>query len=163
MKVLLSLGSNRGDRLGYLRAAVVALANTPSLSVEALSGLYETEPIGVTDQDAYLNGAVLIDTELSPHELLAAMKRIERETGRTPGPRWGPREIDIDIILHGDLVIDEESIQVPHPAFRDRRFVLAPLQEIAADTIDPVTGRTVSQLAAEACVQGAVERIAITL
>jgi 2-amino-4-hydroxy-6-hydroxymethyldihydropteridine diphosphokinase len=163
MRVLLSLGSNRGDRMAYLRAAVEQLERHAGMRVEALSGIFETEPVGVTGQDAYLNMAAVLETALSPRALLGALKAIEQATGRTPGERWGPREIDLDIILCEDRVISEDGLCVPHASFRKRRFVLAPLMELAPEAIDPVSGRTVADLANDATVEGTVERITIAL
>jgi len=149
--------------MAYLRAALEQMASHPEMHIEAVSGLYETEPVGVTGQEPYLNGAVSMETALEPRELLAELKAIEQAAGRTPGERWGPREIDIDIILCEDRVVDEEGLRVPHASFRERRFVLAPLMELAPEAIDPVSGRTVADLANDATVQGTVERIPIAL
>ena len=163
MRVLLSLGSNRGDRMAFLRDAIERMTRHEAIEVTAVSGLYETEPVGVTGQDAYLNLAVSIETAMAPRKLLEALKSIEQAVGRTPGERWGPREIDLDIILCEDRVIEEEGLRVPHPSFRERRFVLAPLMELAPEAVDPVSGRTVADLANDATVQGTVERVAIAL
>lgn len=163
MRVLLSLGSNRGDRMAHLRAAIDLLAGHEALELLGVSGVFETEPLGVTDQEAYLNMGAALETELSPRDLLRELKAIEVAAGRTPGERWGPREIDLDIILYGDRVISEEGLNIPHASFRERRFVLAPLMELAPEAIDPVSGRTVADLANDATVTGTVERTAIAL
>ena len=163
VRVLLSLGSNRGDRMAYLRAAIEQLTRHRDIELAGVSSVFETEPLGVAGQDAYLNMAAALDTELSPRALLSELKAIEQAAGRTPGERWGPREIDLDIILYGDRVVREEGLSVPHASFRQRRFVLAPLTELAPEAIDPVSGRTVADLANDATVEGTVERITIAL
>lgn len=158
MRIHLSLGSNVGDRISHLRSALEALDRWEGVRVTAVSQVYETEPVGKTDQRAFLNLAAEIETDLDPLELLNAAKAIERAGGRVPGERWGPRPIDIDIVLWSSRVWESETLTLPHPAFRERAFVLAPLAEIAADAVDPVTGLTVAQLAARPEVQGRVER-----
>lgn len=157
--VHIALGSNLGDRLANLRAAVRAIGESARTVVLAVSHAYETPPWGVADQPAFLNAAVAIETVMKPLELLYVLKEIERRLGRAPGgPKWGPRVIDIDIVLWGDLQISGGPLTVPHPAFRRRAFVLAPLAEIAADAVDPVTGLTVAELAARPEVEGTAKR-----
>ncbi len=151
MRVLLSLGGNLGDREDNLRKALRALRALEGVALGRVSHTYETEPLGDTAQPVFLNLAAEIETDLGPLELLDAVKGIEKRLGREATYRWGPRVIDIDLILCGSEVIDGERLTVPHPEFRKRAFVLAPLAEIAPDAIDPVTGRTVAELAA--CVE----------
>lgn len=155
MRVLLSLGSNLGDRDAYLSEAVSALAALPGVAVVATSSRHETEPVGERNQPSFLNMAAEIETERAPLELLNAVKAIESHLGRQPTYRWGPRVIDIDLILWGQCRFESETLTLPHPAFRERAFVLEPLAEIAPGAIDPVTGMTVAQLAANA--RGPVE------
>lgn len=157
--VHLSLGSNVGDRRAMLRAAVDALDAADGVRVCKASSMYETAPVGGVPQPEFLNMAVEVETALAPLELLAAVKGIERKLGRVPSERWGPRAIDIDIVLWEDAVLDEPDLTVPHREFRRRAFVLAPLAEIAPDAVDPVTGATVSALAASDEARGAVERV----
>jgi 2-amino-4-hydroxy-6-hydroxymethyldihydropteridine diphosphokinase len=145
--VLLSLGSNIGDRLEALQAAVHALAVLPGTVLVACSHSYETDAVGVLGQAAFLNAAVRIETELEPLALLGETQRIERELGRIPGQRWGPRRIDIDIVLWGELIKVDARLMLPHAAFRERAFVLLPLREIAPEAVDPVSGKTVAELA----------------
>jgi len=127
----LGLGSNEGDRLANLRVARDALGRGGVRVMES-SSVYETEPQGeVTDQADFLNACLEIDTELAPEELLAACKRVERELGREPGgPHHGPRPIDLDVLLLGDLEQSSEALTLPHPEVRSRRFVLEPLLEL---------------------------------
>jgi 2-amino-4-hydroxy-6-hydroxymethyldihydropteridine diphosphokinase len=127
----LGLGSNEGDRLANLRAARHALGRS-GVRVVVSSSVYETEPQGeATDQADFLNACLKIDTELAPEELLATCKRIERELGREPGgPRHGPRPIDVDVLLLGDLEHTSDALRLPHPEIRSRRFVLEPLLEL---------------------------------
>jgi 2-amino-4-hydroxy-6-hydroxymethyldihydropteridine diphosphokinase len=145
--VYLALGSNLGDRRGNLDAALAALRGHPAIRVGAVSTFIETEPMGgPAGQGPYLNGAARIETDLAPADLLAELKCIERELGRREGPRWGPRPIDLDIILYDDLRMDTPELTLPHPRFRERRFVLTPLAEIAPEVRDPVTGCMVKEL-----------------
>ncbi|HEY0833056.1 MAG TPA: 2-amino-4-hydroxy-6-hydroxymethyldihydropteridine diphosphokinase [Azospirillum sp.] len=147
--VYLALGSNLGDRLANLREAVAWLA--PDVRVTALSRVYETAPMYVTDQPAFLNMALRADTGLAPLDLLAHAKRIEAELGRrTGGVRFGPREVDVDILLYGDTVLAIPALEIPHPRMAERAFVLAPLADVAADLRHPVLARTIAELLAAA-------------
>ncbi len=147
--VYLGLGANLGKRRETIDAALACLADHPAICVCAVSALIETAPVGgPAGQPNYLNGAAAIETNLDPAALLAELKRIERDLGRRDGPRWGPRPIDLDILLYGDLVLASPDLTIPHPRLRERRFVLAPLAEIAPDAIDPVTGLAVRALLA---------------
>lgn len=153
-RVFLSLGSNLGDRAQQLREAVRAIQSLGQ--VLAVSSAYETEPVGELNQPAFLNAIVEIKTALEPLELLNAVKTIEDALGRAPRERWGPREIDIDIVLMGDTVLETDRLKLPHPEFRKRRFVLVPLAEIAPDLPDPVSGMTIAALLSQPGVEGQV-------
>jgi 2-amino-4-hydroxy-6-hydroxymethyldihydropteridine diphosphokinase len=146
----LALGANLGDRAATLRAALAAIAASEGLDLLAVSAFYDTAPVGPPGQPRYLNAAATVATALGPRELLARLLGIERALGRErDGTRWSARTIDLDLILHGDSVLregGEEGLEVPHPRFRERAFVLVPLAEIAPDARDPVTGERVESL-----------------
>jgi 2-amino-4-hydroxy-6-hydroxymethyldihydropteridine diphosphokinase len=158
---MIGLGSNLGERKALLDAAVAALSAMQGIVVRAVSSYHETKPIGgPSGQGAFLNGAAALDTTLEPIELLRALKLIEAEAGRLRAQRWDERTLDLDLLLYGDQKIDTGPVfnrvfggetvelRVPHPLFALRRFVLAPLVEIAPEVVDPITGRTVASLLA---------------
>ena len=148
-RAYVGLGANLGDREATLRRAVALLAEVDGVDVIAVSELRETEPVGVVDQPRFLNGAAAIDTTLEPRALLDALLRIERALGRIRGEeRWGPRTVDLDLLLHGGAVIDEPGLTVPHPRLHERRFVLEPLAELDPDLEIPGRGRVSDLLAA---------------
>ncbi|HET9506749.1 MAG TPA: 2-amino-4-hydroxy-6-hydroxymethyldihydropteridine diphosphokinase, partial [Gaiellaceae bacterium] len=136
------LGSNLGEREATIRAAVAALPG-----VAEVSELRETEPVGVTEQPAFLNGAARLETELSPRELLDALLEIERGLGRERRVRWGPRTIDLDLLLYGEERIDEPGLTVPHPRLHERRFALEPLADLDPELVIPGRGRVGDLLA----------------
>jgi 2-amino-4-hydroxy-6-hydroxymethyldihydropteridine diphosphokinase len=144
--VHLGLGANLGDRAAALSAAVSALGELPGCELQRVSSRYETEPWSGSPPPSYLNMAVALRTMLSPRDLHAYCLAIEARLGRVRGERWAPRTIDIDLILWGSRVVSEPGLLLPHPGFRDRRFVLVPLAELAPMTVDPVTGLTVCKL-----------------
>lgn len=152
----LGLGSNLGDRLANLRMALRLLAL--AVSVRAVSPLYETEPVGVTEQPPFYNAVCCVESRLTPRDLLGRLKEIERRIGRTAGLRWGPRPIDLDILLYGDAIVKEPDLEVPHPRLAERAFVLAPLAELEPKLGVPPLGRTVEELLAAVDSQG-VRRI----
>jgi 2-amino-4-hydroxy-6-hydroxymethyldihydropteridine diphosphokinase len=131
-RVFVGLGSNLGDREGMLLRAVEAVSELPETEVSRVSMLRDTEPVGIVDQPRFLNGVVEIETELSPRELLEGLLAIERSLGRVRSgvPPGGPRTIDLDLLLYGDVRIAEPGLEVPHPRLHERRFVLEPLAEL---------------------------------
>ncbi|MDX9971857.1 MAG: 2-amino-4-hydroxy-6-hydroxymethyldihydropteridine diphosphokinase [FCB group bacterium] len=159
MRVLMSLGTNLGDRAANLKDALKAVKRVPGTRLLAVSAVYETEPVGKTDQPEFLNLAVEIETELSPLELLDAVQAIEDGLGRVRMEKWGPRPIDIDLILWGLRTLTSLRLTLPHPEFRKRAFVLVPLAEIAPESVDPVTGLTIAQLSARSEAKGRVTRL----
>jgi 2-amino-4-hydroxy-6-hydroxymethyldihydropteridine diphosphokinase len=135
-RAYLALGSNLGDRLAHLQLGVDALTRVPGVEVLAVSRVYETAPVGGPPQDPFLNAVVAIDTSLDPVPLLRCCQEIEELAARERTERWGPRTLDIDVLLVGDLDIDLDDLTVPHPRMWERGFVLAPLRDVAPDLVD---------------------------
>jgi 2-amino-4-hydroxy-6-hydroxymethyldihydropteridine diphosphokinase len=148
-RAFLALGSNLGEREALLRRAV---ASIPDLV--AVSPVYETDPVGGPEQGAFLNCVVELDTDRSPRELLALCQALEQDAERVRIERWGPRTLDVDVLLVGDLTVDEPDLEVPHPRMWQRRFVLAPLADLAPDLVPPAT---------LAAAEGEVRRTAVQL
>ncbi len=131
MRAYVGVGANLGDREAAIREAIDRLAGTTGVELVAVSSVRETEPVGFLDQPRFLNAAAVIETELPPRELLDRLLAVERALGRTrTGPRFGPRTIDLDLLLYGDLVLAEPGLTVPHPRLHERAFVLEPLLEL---------------------------------
>ncbi|MFN8034536.1 MAG: 2-amino-4-hydroxy-6-hydroxymethyldihydropteridine diphosphokinase [Acidimicrobiia bacterium] len=140
-RAYLALGSNLGDRMSRLREAVDGLGAEPGVTVVGVSAVYETEPEGGPDQPAYLNAVVALDTDLDARALLGLAGRLERAAARVRAERWGPRTLDVDVLLVGDASIDEPDLQVPHPRMWERPFVLAPLADVARELVEvPAAG-----------------------
>ncbi len=130
-RAYVGLGANLGDREATLRRALELLAEGPSIEVVAVSSFRETDPVGFVDQPRFLNAAAAVETELRPRELLERLLAVERALGRTrDGPRFGPRTVDLDLLVYGDEVVDEPGLTVPHPRLHERRFAVEPLVEL---------------------------------
>ena len=132
-RAYVGIGSNLGDRLAHLRAAVHGLGAATSVSVVAVSAVYETAPVGGPRQPDYLNAVVALDTTLSPRGLLELAQALERDAHRVRGERFGPRTLDVDVLLVGEERVDEHDLEVPHPRLTERAFVLVPLADLAPE------------------------------
>ncbi|MBE8990887.1 2-amino-4-hydroxy-6-hydroxymethyldihydropteridine diphosphokinase [Nostoc sp. LEGE 12450] len=143
-----ALGSNIGDSQTILEAAIKSLAQTPGVLLEAQSRWYQTKAVGPPQPD-YLNGCVTLQVEMLPQQLLEILLGIEQQFGRVRQKRWGPRTLDLDLLLFDDFIVDTPNLQIPHPRMRDRAFVLVPLAEIAPDWIEPVSGCVIKELLKE--------------
>ena len=146
-RVFIGMGSNIGDRAGFLNRAAAQLRRANEIDVVWFSPVYETDPVGKEDQPLFLNAVGEIETSLLPAELLRTLKELEQELGRTQTEHWGPREIDLDILLYDGLVYDQDGLRVPHPRLEERRFVLVPFRDIAPDVVHPISGLTIEELA----------------
>jgi 2-amino-4-hydroxy-6-hydroxymethyldihydropteridine diphosphokinase len=145
----IALGSNMGDRELNLLRAVAEIGRLHECKVTGLSPFYETSPVGVTDQPSFYNAVLRLHTAFTPHELLERLLHIEAAVfGRIRTSHWGPRRIDLDLLLHGDACITDEGLTVPHPHMAERRFVLQPLCDIAPDLLHPLLGTTIADLLA---------------
>jgi 2-amino-4-hydroxy-6-hydroxymethyldihydropteridine diphosphokinase len=141
VRAYVGLGANLGPKEVTILRAVDLLGATEGIEVLELSRLRETEPVGVTEQPAFLNGAVALETSLPPRELLDVLLRVERELGRVrDGERWGPRTIDLDLLVYGDETVDEPGLSVPHPLLHERRFALEPLADLDPELDIPGVG-----------------------
>ncbi len=144
--VLLGLGANLGDREQALRSAITSLVERRAIYAPVLSSVYETEPVGYTDQPPFLNMVVAAGTLLLPDKLLAVCRETERALGRVERAQWHEREIDIDILLYRNRIMTTDDFSVPHPRMHERRFVLEPAAEIAAHVVHPVLRKTMAEL-----------------
>ena len=147
MKIFIGLGSNLGERESMIRLALEDLSRLPGTRLLRASSLYDTEPVGEVDQPNFLNAVAQLDSELSARQLLWNLHLIEKRLGRVRTQRWGPRTIDLDLLLYGDEVIDEPELHVPHPRLHERSFVLEPLAELAPGLVVPGRGDVESLLA----------------
>ena len=147
----LGLGSNMGDRKACLTKAMERLSDTPSLTLKRSSSIYETDPWGYIEQPDFLNCVLEVETRLSPVSLLMRAKEVEMEVGRQPGRRYGPRLIDVDILLYGDQTLQfaDPDLQIPHPRMNQRAFVLVPLAELNENLMHPTSQATIADLIRE--------------
>jgi 2-amino-4-hydroxy-6-hydroxymethyldihydropteridine diphosphokinase len=156
--VYVGLGSNLGDRAQHLVQACATLHRHPAITVQAVSSLYQTAPVGFTAQAWFLNAVARLQTSLTPPALLSVTQATERRLGRTPAPRWGPRVIDIDLLLYDDVQLHRPFLTIPHAAMHERAFVLVPLHELAPDLQLP-SGVWVRDLLATLPDDGSVRRL----
>jgi 2-amino-4-hydroxy-6-hydroxymethyldihydropteridine diphosphokinase len=150
--IYLALGTNLGDRIANLRAALDGLA--PDVRIVSRSHVYETPAWGYEDQPAFLNMVIKGETGLSPAALLVRLKQLEADLGRTPSFRWGPRIIDVDILFYDQLMLDSPELGIPHPRLQERGFVLVPLADLAPDLEHPALRKTVRQMLSEVDASG---------
>lgn len=144
-RAAIALGSNLGDSRAILAAALKTLAHTAGVSLQAQSSVYGTVAVGPPQPD-YLNACALFATQLEPSEFLTTLLQTEAQFGRVRRERWGPRLLDLDLLLFDDLILSQPQLQIPHPRMAERAFVLVPLSQIAADWIEPVSGKAISEL-----------------
>jgi 2-amino-4-hydroxy-6-hydroxymethyldihydropteridine diphosphokinase len=145
-QVFLSLGSNLGDRLGYLKRAIAKIGESDSMVVLRISPVYETEPVGNPDQSRFLNMVVSIETDFKPLRLLEYLLEIEEKLDRRRNEKWGPRTIDMDILLYDELILNSDRLTLPHPRMHQRRFVLIPLAQISPNLFHPLLKKSVAEL-----------------
>ena len=145
--VFIGVGTNEGDRAANISRAVHALGRMEGLRVIQMAPRYDTDPVGGPPQGTFLNTVVEVATTLPPHALLTRLKHLEQQLGRKPSAiRWGPRVIDLDILLYGEAIVQEPRLTIPHPLMHERRFVLEPLAQLAPTLVHPVIGKTIAEL-----------------
>jgi 2-amino-4-hydroxy-6-hydroxymethyldihydropteridine diphosphokinase len=144
--VYLSLGSNLGDRLQYLKEAIQRIEAPDRISIKKISPMYETAPVGYKNRPQFLNLVLKVNTSLKPLPLLECLLTIEEKMGRKRSGKWGPRNIDVDILLYDDLIVNSDQLTIPHPRMHERRFVLVPLAQIAPKLLHPLLKKNVSKL-----------------
>jgi dihydroneopterin aldolase/2-amino-4-hydroxy-6-hydroxymethyldihydropteridine diphosphokinase len=144
--VYLGLGSNVGESIGFIAAAIRGIADFEATVVDAVSTVYQTEPVGNVQQNDFLNMAVSVQTDLTVQQFHQKLKWLEKEIGRTESERWGPREIDIDLLFFDAMIITTDDLQIPHREIIQRKFVLQPLSEIAPNKVHPVLRKTIEEL-----------------
>jgi len=157
VKCAIALGSNLGDSKQILNQALELLSQTSGIQLISHSSWYETVPVG-PPQPNYVNGCAMLETELLPEELLQILLKIEQQFGRIRQERWGPRILDLDILLYGDLILEMPNLTIPHPRMNERAFVLVPLAEIAAHWIEPISKQTILQLSQAIDCSGIINR-----
>ncbi|MBD2489726.1 2-amino-4-hydroxy-6-hydroxymethyldihydropteridine diphosphokinase [Aulosira sp. FACHB-615] len=145
VQIAVALGSNLGDSWQILTDAIAKLSAVPNMQLTATSSWYKTKAVGPPQPD-YINGCIIMQVNISPQGLLETLLAIEQQFGRVRQERWGPRSLDLDLLLYDQVILDTPNLQIPHPRMRERAFVLVPLAEIAPDWIEPVSGYTIKQL-----------------
>ncbi len=148
-RAFIGAGANLGEPVRQLGQAIEELRQSPGIKFLAASSFYRTQPVGPVEQPPFVNAVFSLEPEIGPHDLLSILLDIEQKMGRVRKERWGPRDIDLDLLFYGDAVISGEGLEVPHPRLHERRFVLAPLAEIAPGFVHPVLKKSVSELLAE--------------
>lgn len=142
----LGLGSNKGDRIGYIESAVSEIINVEKIELIKSSSIYETEPWGISDQNYYLNCIHQIQTSLNAETLFEELKNIEKKLGRKDNKKWYEREIDIDLLFYNREIINSTTMKIPHPQIENRRFVLVPMNEVAPEFVHPILNKSISQI-----------------
>lgn len=155
----IGVGSNQNDPLKQCRLAVEVIGSHPNLTLRNQSGIYKSEPFGLPDQDWFVNLVIQIETELFPDELLDVLLKIEQDMGRERREKWGPRIIDLDILLYDTIVMDKEGLTIPHPGIVERRFVLEPLNDLAPELGHPLLNKSIETLLSELPEDLKVERL----
>lgn len=146
MEVFIGLGSNLGDKVFNIKLALELLEKSVDVQIKQVASLYETEPVGIKDQPWFVNTAAKLETNLDPEELYRLCKRIEKRMKRKDGPKWGPRLIDLDILLYEQQIIKTETLKIPHPQLDKRKFVLVPLVELDENLIHPQLNKTLVEI-----------------
>ncbi|MBC6435238.1 2-amino-4-hydroxy-6-hydroxymethyldihydropteridine diphosphokinase [Nostoc sp. HG1] len=144
-KCAIALGSNLGDSLATLKSAIETLKNTPEIAVKSHSSWYQTAPVGPPQPD-YINACAILEVALEPEQLLASLLEIETKFNRIRREKWGPRTLDLDLLLYDDLILETPTLTLPHPRMTERAFVLVPLAEIAPDWVHPVTKSAIGKI-----------------
>lgn len=157
----LGLGANLGDRQGAIAQALKELGMLPTITVAAVSSLYQTAPVGVLDQPDFLNAVAEVQTTLAPRPLLAQILQVEQQLGRVRTMRWGPRTIDIDILVFGEMQMEEPDLTIPHPRLAERAFALVPLAEVAPSLCLPGEHETVRKKADRLIAQGNISKLPV--
>lgn len=161
--IAIGLGSNLGGRRENLSRAVRELTGWPGIALRAASSIYETDPVGPQDQGRFLNAVITVTADWEPEALLDRLLALELELGRVRERHWGPRVIDLDLLLWGQRVIDTQRLKIPHPEMTGRGFVLAPLAEIAPQARHPLTGRTTAELLADLKAEGGLGGVEVRI
>jgi len=157
--VYIGFGSNLGDKIAYCEKAIAEILGLDNHKLLAKSSFYKTQPVGYRAQDWFVNGVIKLESDLEPQDLLRALKEVEARLGRTETFQWGPREIDLDLLLYEDQIIQTSQLQVPHPRIQERQFVLIPLVEIAQGLVHPVLKKSIRKILEEIKENQGVKRL----